>query len=427
MIVKIRKLISGDLLKVFSFTALSSFIKIITSYITVKVVASIIGPGGIALLGQLQNFTAIFTTLGAGGINNGVVKYVSEYKESESSLQRYLKTGLKLTIFFSLFFGLTLILLSSQISQWVLLDHKYYYVFIYFGVSLLFLSINNFLLSILNGFQDFKKFVIINIITSVIGLIFTIILVIAFQLKGALIATVTYQSVVFFVTIFFLRKADWFNKAVLWGRLNKDIVRKYFSYSLMALVSAATVPVSQLLVRGHLIQNFSVGQAGFWEGINRISGLYLMFVTTSFSIYYLPKLSEIKTRDLLRKEILTTYKIITPIILGSLVLIYLLKDRVIGVLFTAEFYPMKELFFWQLIGDFFKVMSLIISMVLVAKSMTKLFIIIEILFSFSFVILSYFFINSNGIIGATQSYCLNYFLLFICMILIFRNLLLNGK
>ena len=426
MIRKFKSILNSDLIKVFSFTGLSTLIKIITSYITVKVVASIIGSGGIALLGQLQNFTAIFTTLGAGGINNGVVKYISEYKENENYLQRYLRTGLKITLFFSLFFGFILILLSSQISQLVLLDDKYYYVFIYFGLSLLFLSVNNFLLSILNGFKDFRKYVIINIITSIIGLIFTVILVVAFHLKGALIATVTYQSVVLFVTIYLLRKVDWFNKAVLWGQLNKDIVRKYFSYSLMALVSVATVPVSQLMVRGYLIQNLSVEQAGFWEGMNRISGLYLMFVTSSFSVYYLPKLSEIRTRNLLRIEILRTYKIITPIILGSLIIIYLLKDFVINIIFTKEFYPMKELFLWQLIGDFFKIMSWILAFLMVAKSMTKIYIFTEIIFAFLFVGLAIYFIDKNGIIGASQSYCLTYLLYFLVMVVIFRKILFKN-
>src|SRR5690606_21950834 len=209
----------------------------------------------------------------------------------------------------------------------------------------------------LNGFKEFKKFVVINIITSIVGLLFTVTLVFLFQLKGALIATVSYQSVILFVTFFFLRESPWFDSIMFWGRLNMDVVKKYLSYSLMALVSAASVPVSQLFVRAYIIKSHSVTSAGYWEGMNRISGLYLLFVTTSFIVYYLPKLSEIKTNILLRNEIIKTYKVITPIIAGSLILIFLLKNLVINILFTKEFYPMKDFFFWQLLGDFFKIMS----------------------------------------------------------------------
>ena len=165
---KINFIFRSDLLKVFSFTGLSTLVKLLTSYVTLKVVASIIGPSGIALVGQLQNFINILITLGGGGINNGVVKYVSEYKEEETKLHQYLKNGFKITVYFSLICGVSLILLSKYLGQWILLDSSYYYVFIYFGISLFFMSMNNYLLSVINGFKEFRKFVLINIITSIV-------------------------------------------------------------------------------------------------------------------------------------------------------------------------------------------------------------------------------------------------------------------
>ena len=179
MIAKAKKVLSSDLIKVFSYTGLSTLIKLITSYITIKVVANIIGPAGVALVGQLQNFTAIFTTIGAGGINNGVVKYVSEYKDDEKRLKKYLSNGFKLTIYFSGITGLFLIFLATYLSRWILFEDKYYYLFILFGLSLILLSLNNFFLSVLNGFKEFKKFVTINIFTNIISLLFTIILVLS--------------------------------------------------------------------------------------------------------------------------------------------------------------------------------------------------------------------------------------------------------
>ena len=422
---KINYIFRSDLLKVFSFTGLSTLVKLLTSYVTVKVVASIIGPSGITLIGQLQNFIAIITTIGSGGINNGVVKYVSEYKDDEDELRKYIRNGFKITVYLSFAVGLLLIITSKYLGKWILLSDKFSYIFVVFGICLLLLSLNNYLLSILNGYKEFKRFVLLNIITSVIGLIFTVLLVFFYHLKGALIATVSYQSVVLFFTIFFLRKSPWFQSKILWGKWDWGIVKQYLSYSLMALVSAATVPVSQLLVRGFLIKKYSMDSAGYWEGMNRISALYLMFITASFSVYYLPRLSEIKEKHLLKQEIFGVYKIITPIIGGSLFLIFTLKDFLITFLFSKEFYPMIEFFLWQLIGDFFKIMSWILAFVMVAKSMIRLYIITEIVFSVLFVTLSFLFIDYFGIVGVTKAYCLNYFLYFLAMIFIFRKLIFN--
>lgn len=426
MLNKFQQLFKSDLVKVFSFTSLSTLFKLITSYVSVKVVAAFIGPSGIALVGQLQNFINILTTLGGGGINSGVVKYVSEYREKEEELKQFLRNGWVITLFFSLFFGTLLIFFSAPLSKWILLSITYQYVFIYFGISLIFIVINNFLVSVINGYKEFKQFVLINIISSVIGLAFTVALVFKYHLKGALIASVTYQGVVLLITVFLLRNSNWLRWNYFKGKWNGMIIKKFLSFSIMAFVSVATVPVSQMIIRSYIINNYSITEAGFWEGINRISGLFLLFVTTSFSVYYLPKLSEIKIESILKKEILKTYKIISPIVFTALCGLYVSRELIIKILFTREFYPMRELFLWQLIGDFFKILSWILAFVMVAKSMTKIFVITEILFSSLLVFLSILFINQFGIKGATLGYCLTYFIYFVVMIIIFKNLLFKS-
>lgn len=418
---KIRKIFSTDLIKVFSLTGISTFIKLLTSYVTIKVVASIIGPAGIALVGQLQNFISIFITLGAGGINNGIVKYVSENKDNTVDLQKYLTTGFKLTFLFSVVSGVVLIIFCKYISQWILYDESYYYLFIFFGFSLVLTSFNNFFLSVLNGFKEYKKFVFINILTNIISLIFTVILVFIYNLKGSLIALVTYQGIIFIFSLIFLRRENWFSSQLYLQGFSKDILKKYLSYSVMAFVTALTIPVSQLVIRNFIINNYSIVEAGYWEAINKISAMYLMFITTSLSVYYLPKLAEIKDSNLLKKEIFKTYKIMLPLIFITLIIIFCLKTFIINLLFTDSFSPMKDLFLWQLIGDFFKIISWLLAYIMVAKSMTKLYVITEILFASLLVIFTYFLMNKNGLIGATQAYCANYFIYFILMLLIFKK------
>lgn len=423
MIHHFKKIKSNNLLKIFSLTGLSTLIKLITSYVMVKILATVVGPSGIALIGQLQNFTAILTTFGAGGINNGVVKYVAEHKQDQLSLRQVIGNGFKITLYLSLFVGIVICILSKYLSNIILLNEDYYYVFILFGLSLFFLSINNFFISVLNGFKEFRKFVFISIITNIIGLIFTIILVFLFSIKGALIANVTYQSVVVFFTIFYIRKLDWFSSFFLWNKWNKKIIRQYGSYSLMAIISAITIPVVQLLIRKFLINEFSINEAGFWESMNKISGLYLILFTSTFSVYYLPKLSEIKDQQILKNEIFKTYKIFTPLLFMSLAAMFFSKELIINLLFTKDFYFVKKLFLWQLLGDFFKIMSWILAFLMIAKSMTKIYIITEIFFSLLYLVLTYFCVQQYGLIGASKAYFFNYFIYFVVMLVIFRNLL----
>lgn len=418
-----RKAVKADIVKVFSLNAISTLVRMLTGLISVKIVASIIGPGGVALLGQLNNFSSILLGVANGGINSGITKYVAEYKEDEPEIKKLLSNALRITLFFTLVVSLGLIVFHNWLSRLVMLSDEYGYVFLIFGFTVFLYALNAMLVSILNGYKEFKRYVKVNVAGTLVGLLFTVSLVCAFELKGALISAVTYQSVVFFITFWICRRVPWLSVSYYKEKLDRAVVRRFLNYSAMTLVSLSVVPVSQMLLRGYVISHISITEAGWWEAMNRISSMYLMVITSSFSIYYLPRLSEIKETTELRREIFKCYKVIVPMLLLGLTAIYLLRNVVIAILFSPDFYPMENLFVWQLLGDFFKICSWLLAFLMVAKSMTKTYIVTEVLFSVSFVGLGFFFMSLNGVVGLTQAYLVNYVLYLICMFLLFRRVI----
>ena len=152
-----------------------------------------------------------------------------------------------------------------------------------------------------------------------------------------------------------------------------------------------------------------------------------MVITTTLSIYYLPRLSEIKEKADLRNELLAGYKLILPIVILMAIAIYSLKDVIILVLFTNEFIPMSSLFAWQLVGDVIKMMSWLLSYIMLAKAMTREFIFTELVFSVSFVGLSIWFINVFDLIGVTYAFALNYLLYLIAVYFLVRKELFESK
>lgn len=418
-----RRATKTDIVKIFSFTAISTLVKMLTGLISVKVVASTIGPAGVALVGQLNNFASIAMAVSSGGINNGITKYIAEYKDDRDAVCRYLSAALRITIICSLSVGILMILFHHYLSEYIMLSPKYGYVFIIFGFTVLLYALNMMFISIINGFKEFKRYVYINIVNSIIGLVFTLFFVIILGLEGALISAVTFQSVMLLVTIWMIRKLLWFRWSTFKEKIDDDILKKYFRYTLMALTTAATVPVSQMLLRGYVISEISPVEAGYWEGMNRISQMYLMIITSSFGVYYLPRLSELTDRSELRKEIIKSYKVIIPMLLIGFTLIYFFRIIIIRTLFVPAFLPMANLFVWQLVGDFFKICSWVLAFLMIAKSMTRTYVILEILSTTSFVILGFLFMTKNGVIGIPQGYMVNYILYMICMTVIFRKLM----
>lgn len=415
------------LVKTTFFSAIVTFIRIISGFVAGKVVAIFTGPAGVALIGAFTNFITIALTFANGAINTGVIKYTSEYKEDQQKLKLLFSTAFKISIYCSAISGLLLLMTSVYLSRWIFMSDLYVGPIRVFGLTIVLYSLNSLLLSILNGQGQIRTYMVINTMGSIIGLIFTLALVFLYKVQGALYALVLTQSIVFFISATLVFKSPWFS----WSYFNRGYDRvlavKLSHYSLMTIVSALTVPVSQIVLRNMLIGKIGIDAAGYWQGMMRISDGYLMLITTSLATYYLPKLSSLGTDRELRKEIFNGYVIILPMVLVGCIVIYVLRLFIIKTLYTPDFLVMENLFFWQLLGDFLKMAAWILSYLMLAKAMTKMFIITEILFSVSYVIFGYFFIEQFNLKGITIAFSVNYFFYFLTMIFVFRKLIFNRE
>ncbi|MDS1315140.1 O-antigen translocase [Aliarcobacter butzleri] len=411
------------LIKTSILTAISTIIKVISAFVINKVIAIYVGPSGLAVIGQLQNFISIVTTFSNGAITSGIVKYTAEYQVIEQK-QKIFSSSIVISLVCSLIISIFLFGFSDYLSVLILKDIQYSRVFVVFGLTIFLYALNTVLMSILNGQKEIKKYLLVNIISSIFSLFFISLLIMQLNLMGALYALVVNQSVVFFVTLMFVIKSNWFKLEYFKQGLDKESLSKLSRYSLMAITSALTVPVSHLIVRNYIGENLSWDDAGYWQGIWYISTMYLMVVTTSLSVYYLPKLSEIQDKIELKKEIFYGYKIIMPIVLVMSLVIFLLKEYVILIAFSDKFMPMMELFTWQLIGDVIKVASWLLGFITVAKAMTKTYISLEILGSLNFVLLAIYFVDNFGLVGVTYAYTINYVLYMFVMIYIFRKVII---
>lgn len=390
-----------------------------------KIMAIYIGPIGYAMVGQFYNAVQVISTFASGAINLGVVRFTAEYSGDESLQQKVWKTSGSIALIGSLLSSFIIILFNKNLAVFFLKDESLGGVFVWFGASLTFFVFNTLLSAILNGKKEVRKYVVANVAGSLISLALTVWLAISYKLYGSLVALGIYQSLAFFVTLYICLRSDWFKLRYLFGRIDSKIAKNLIKYTFMALTTAVCTPFAHILIRKHLGQNLSWEAAGYWEAMWKFSSAYLMLLTSTLSVYYLPRISELQIGSELKKEIIDCFKIVVPASIFLGVVIYFLRFTVIDVLFTAEFYPVSHLFFWQLIGDTLKIASWIFSFVFAAKSFMWLYVSSEIIFSFSFYGLVLLLEPRFGLEGSAMAHAINYsfYLMFVFGSLKFKKVL----
>lgn len=403
------------LVKTSLLNGIAVVIKMLTLLGLNKILAIYVGPSGYAALGQFQNAVQIITTFASGAINTGVTKYTAEYYEDEEKQQTIWRTAGTIAFIGSLITTALIVLFNRQLAGWFLKDEALGGVFIWFAATLVLFVFNTLLMAILNGKKEIHRYVSANIVGSLFALVVTSTMAIKLGLYGALVALAVYQSLTFFVTLALTYKASWFKLSYLFGAIDKQAAHKLAKYTAMALTSAACVPLSHILIRNHLGETLGWEAAGYWEAMWRLSGAYLMLVTMTLSVYYLPKLSELQDPADIKREIIQGYKIILPVAAAGGLIIYLLRDFIIQVLFTAEFASMEQLFAWQMAGDTLKIGSWILAYLMLGKAMMKLFIFSEIISAAMFYILTVLFTAKMGLEGVAMAHAVNYLLYWLVM------------
>lgn len=405
---RISQLLSKDIVKVSSWTGLSAIIRIATQFLTAKVLAVTVGPVGVAQLGQLSNAMGIAMAAATAAITVGVTKYIAEHQQQPEQQEAYIRSASGIIGVCSIAISIIIISVTPWLGPALFKTDVYNKALYVMGGTIALYAFHTLWVAILNGYNQFKKIVIINIVTSIGGLLLTLLLVYQFSTIGAMMAFVLGQSVICLVTYFFVKEQSWWAAGRPGLQVSKKMAVQLGRFSIMAIVAALVTPIVQIVIRSMVQERVSPVAAGIWDGMNRLSGTYLLLITSTLAVYYLPKLAVLKETSEVKAEINSTYKLVMPLLLAGSIVVYLCRSVVVKLLFSAEFLPMTDLFAFQLTGDCLKIASWIIGYMMWARGYVKIFVITEIIAGVLLVLATHFCLQQYGLQGTAIAYCINY-------------------
>ena len=88
-----------NFIKTSFLSGLSTAISLLARLISTKIVAVYLGTNGMFLMGQLKDFLRLSNTVSSFGIENGIIKYTSEYEKQETELRGIIGTSFKINFF----------------------------------------------------------------------------------------------------------------------------------------------------------------------------------------------------------------------------------------------------------------------------------------------------------------------------------------
>ncbi len=410
------------LLKITSLNSFSIGVRALLGFISGRIIAEKFGPSGVALIGDIRNIIPMIQSFSSLGFFNGIVKYVAEFKSNKVELLKLFSTTF-VFVFFASFISFVVLFFGASYWNNLLFGENQNFSFIFqlLAIASPFIAMNRIFNGIINGLSLYKKFIKIEFFTYVLGVVFILTFLYFKGLKGTLFAIAMIPILQFLILFYFFSKTlkEYLDYKEI--RIVIPYKNKLFGFTIMSFVATLLGNFIEVDLRGYLKNQISSEDAGYWTAMCNLSKQYLIFFSAIFTLYIIPKFTTISSSIIFRKELLYIFRTILPLLAIGLLLIFFLRNLIIEITLGEGFLEMSSLFKWQLIGDFTKIVSMIIAHQFLAKKMVKQFIITELLSLLFFYVFARFFIKSMGVEGIVFAHFVRYVLYLLVVVIILRK------
>ncbi|WP_114781443.1 MATE family efflux transporter [Botryobacter ruber] len=373
--------------------------------------AAFYGPNGITLYSHFQNLIAIITTVPDGGINIGTIRFLATEDPRALAYRQYFWAGMVLN------------LLCILVAIGIILGFPGYYLEVFFetigagntwwwvaGFALVstLLTYTLFLLAVLLSRRVLKWHVAGTGVSSLGGLAAVFFLGGKLSVGAVLLFVLAGQSLAFFFLVpvlLYQGMIPAFKSLSIPRAIYKDIGK----YILMALSAVVCLKLTNFFIRDFIISRFGLYDTGLWQAVVKVSENYSLVYNAVLGMLYFPRIAAlVNEEESLQKYVRNTFYLVFPGLAVALLLVYLLREWVLLLLFNKDFVVAQYLFDYQLLGDFFRMWSIVLTNLIVVKANVKLYIGWQITSAVFYIGLVFLLTEPFGLEGITIAHALRY-------------------
>jgi PST family polysaccharide transporter len=407
-----------NILKSSAIIGAASLITIVIGLFKVKILAIVLGPSGIGIMGLLTSVMAAGATFFGLGLSRSGVRELALNSDNAikfGHVQKALTTGALLLGFLAVSVALVF---RDNLSEWLFDSSDFHYAIAIIGFGIFFSLLSNSQTAVLQGLRKISDIAKVKVFSAAIAAVLGLILIWRLGEDGVPAFIVLVPISTFSVAYFYCRKHS---KTSIKKSTLKDIffewnnlVKLGFVFMLTGLMAASC----QFIVRYIVNQELNIQSVGYFQAAWQISMTYISFILASMAVDYYPRLTQ-KIHDheaanlLVNEQTEIAISFSAPILLGMLTF----SPIIINILYSNEFNVSSEILRWQVLGDIFKIISWPLSFILVAKGRSGLFFLTELTWNATYILFVYFGIDIFGVEITGYAFAASYILYLITIYL----------
>jgi PST family polysaccharide transporter len=373
----------GQILKSSSMIGGAQAFNLAIGIVRTKVVAVLLGPSGVGLVGLYVSSIGLVGTLSNLGVSNSGVREIAEATGSGDPARIGCTVHVlrRLCWVTGLLGTLLTAILAWPLSKMTFNSPDYAWPIAILGVTLLLGSISGGQTALMQGVRRIRDLVWLQILSALAGTVVSIGLYAWLRQRGIVPVLIITAALNLGVSWCFARRILLPSVAISWRETFAE-ARGLLSLGLAFTVSGVALAGVALATRALIQRGFGSEANGFYQAAWNISGVFAGFILGAMGTDFYPRLTasahdNAQVTRLVNEQTEVGVLLALPGLLGTLVF----SPWIIHILYSAKFTAAASLLPWFVVGIFGRVVSWPLAYIQLAKGASSWFATTEVIFA----------------------------------------------
>lgn len=414
----------GQILKSSSIVGGAQGINYIIGMVRTKLVAVLLGPSGIGLVGLYMSATDLVATIAGLGISSSGVREVAEAHGGGDAEQvaRTVKTLRRVCWVTGIFGWLLCAAFSYPLSFLTFGSGEAAWSLAALGVTILIGSVSGGQNALIQGTRRIGDLARIGVLGAVVSTIVAVVLYAWLGKNGVIPVIIVTAAANLGFSWWFARQIQVAPISLTWAETlgnSKRLIQIGIAFMYGSLLASLV----GLTIRTMIVKKYGLDANGIYQATWAISGMFASFIINAMGTDFYPRLTAVakdneQINRLVNEQIEIGILLALPGLLGSLSF----APWVMRLLYSTKFIAGAELLPWFLIGVFGSIILFPLGFIQRAKGAIRWIYIGQSWANISYLVLASVFIPSVGILGAAYAYTISVTLHSLVIYLIARHL-----
>jgi enterobacterial common antigen flippase len=400
----------GQILRSSALVGGSQLVGIAIRIIRTKVLAVLLGPAGVGLMGAYESIVNLAQSVAGLGVNSSGVRQIAEAVGTGQSdrIAGTVAVLRRISVVLGLVGALFLVVFSKHVSKITFGDYHHSTAIALLSLAIFFGLVSGGQGALIQGMRRISDLARMGMIGTFFGAVIGILIVYFAGEKGIAPSLVTIAAMTVLTSWWYSRKVKVKHLPMRMLQIKHEVIG-LLRLGIAFMASAVLMMASSYLVRTMVIRTAGFEAAGLYQSAWALGGLYVGFILQAMGADFYPRLTAIAKDNSESTRIVNEQAQVSLLLAGPGVIATLtFAPIVISLFYSGRFDGAVSVLRWFCLGMTLRVVTWPMGFIILARGEARFYFVTELIWAFINVGLSWVCLRRFGLNGAGIAFFVSY-------------------